>query len=74
MNLLTTSKVAEKLSAKRDKVSYALHRMKMARFGKTVQTRVFDETAVALVENFLESSKFMDDISTERVSRLNRPD
>lgn len=52
MNLLTTSKIAEKLSAKRDKVSYVLHRMKMTRFGKTVQSRVFDETDVVLVEKF----------------------
>ena len=49
MNLLTTGEMAKKLNVDRDKVSYALRRMEIAPNDKAGQTRVFNESAVALI-------------------------
>ena len=70
MHLLTTGEIARKLNAERDKVSYALRRMKIAPIGQAGQARVFDESAVALVEKFLNRNKFMEEISSQTGERL----
>jgi len=46
--------------------------MKIAPIVKAGQTQVFDESAIVQVEKILNSIKFMEDISTDLVARLDR--
>ncbi|MBW8042321.1 MAG: helix-turn-helix domain-containing protein [Planctomycetes bacterium] len=53
MKLLTTGEIAKQLNVDRDCVSYALRKIAIVPSGIAGQTRVFSESAVALVKEFL---------------------
>ena len=59
MKLLTTGEIAKQLNVDRDKVSYALRKLGIEPSGTAGNTRVFSETALTEIEEFL-------NLSTER--------
>ena len=55
MELLTTGVIAKRLNVDRDTVSYALRKMKIQPKGRAGQVRVFPESALKVVKEFLNS-------------------
>ncbi|MBW8015454.1 MAG: hypothetical protein FVQ82_04645 [Planctomycetes bacterium] len=53
MKLLTTGEIAKQLNVDRDKVSYALRKLDMTPSGIAGNTRVFPETALSVIKQFL---------------------
>lgn len=53
MKLLTTGTIAKQLHADRDKVSYALRKLDITPSGIAGNTRVYPETALIAIEEFL---------------------
>jgi hypothetical protein len=54
MKLLTTGEIAKQLNTDRDKVSYALRKLKIEPDGIAGAARVFSETAQTAVKTFLQ--------------------
>ena len=71
MDLLTTSQIAKQLNTEREKVSYAIRRMKIAPTCVAGRTRVFDEKTVEYVDKFLKRNDFINEISSNKEERLN---
>ena len=57
MNLLTTGKIAEHLNVDCDVVSYALRKLRINPTGCAGHVRVFPESAVPAVREFIASRK-----------------
>jgi hypothetical protein len=53
MKLLTTGEIAKQLHSDRDKVSYALRKLDITPSGMAGNTRVYPETALLAIEEFL---------------------
>jgi hypothetical protein len=53
MKLLTTGEIAKQLHSDRDKVSYALRKLDITPSGIAGNTRVYSETALVAIEEFL---------------------
>ena len=53
MKLLTTGEIAKQLNVDRDRVSYALRKLDITPSGMAGNTRVYPETALAVIEKFL---------------------
>jgi len=53
MKLLTTGEIAKQLNADRDRVSYALRKLDITPSGIAGNTRVYPETALLAIEEFL---------------------
>jgi len=53
MKLLTTGEIAKQLNADRDRVSYALRKLDITPSGIAGNTRVYPETALVAIEEFL---------------------
>jgi hypothetical protein len=54
MKLLTTGEIAKQLNADRDRVSYALRKLDITPSGMAGNTRVYPETALLAIEEFLQ--------------------
>ena len=57
MQLLTTGVIAKKLKVDRDAVSYALRKMKVEPKGRAGQVRIFPESALKVVEEYLRTNR-----------------
>jgi hypothetical protein len=53
MKLLTTGEIAKQLNADRDRVSYALRKLDITPSGIAGNTRVYPESALLAIEEFL---------------------
>jgi len=53
MDFLTTGEIAKRLNVDRDVVSYVLRKMEIKPKGRAGQVRVFPESAVKVVKEFL---------------------
>ena len=59
MKLLTTGEIARQVNADRDQVSYALRKLAVMPSGIAGQTRVFPESTVTRVTEFLRRKERM---------------
>ena len=57
MELLTTGVIAKRLNVDRDVVSYALRKMKIKPKSRAGQVRVFPESALEVVKEFLRTNR-----------------
>lgn len=57
MEFLTTGEIARRLNLDRDTVSYALRKMKIKPKGRAGQVRVFPESALRIVKEFIKKSR-----------------
>jgi len=57
MNLVTTGDIAQRLKVDRDAVSYALRKGRIQPVGKAGLVRLFPETALLAVQDFLNSKR-----------------
>jgi len=57
MNLVTTGDIAQRLKVDRDAVAYALRKGKVQPVGKAGLVRLFPETALLAVKDFLSSKR-----------------
>lgn len=55
MELLTTGEIAKQLNVDRDMVSYALRKLKIKPNSRAGQVRIFSESALVAVKEFLNS-------------------
>lgn len=57
MDFLTTGKIAKRFGVDRDKVSYAIRKLRISPIGTAGQTKIYAKSSVEAVKAFLANKK-----------------